>query len=117
MCIRDRSHSMAIFLGSTISLTCTSVECPYISHSHFTVFPFPNFPLDFVNQKWVVTDGSIKALNTSFAGFRIIIWHFTISASLYFIFFIWINWILPQVFVFWNFYDNMYTALKFHGSS
>src|SRR5690606_35596492 len=44
---------------------------PYISHSHFTVFPTSNFPLDFVNQKLVVIVGSIIAWKTCETGFLI----------------------------------------------
>src|SRR5690606_12065800 len=64
-------HSVEISLFGIISFVNTLVETPYISHSHFTVFPTSNFPLDFVNQKLVVIVGSIIAWKTCETGFLI----------------------------------------------
>src|SRR5690606_14170200 len=70
-------HSISIRLFLSISLTKTSSETPYISHSQTTRFPTSNLPLLLVNQNFVVISGFIKASNTSSTGFLISISDFT----------------------------------------
>src|SRR5688572_30239764 len=59
---------MTIFQSVVISLVMTFAETPYISHSHTISVPGSSLPLLFVNQKFTVSAGSIKELNTIDAG-------------------------------------------------
>jgi hypothetical protein len=70
---------MTIRWFGSAALTLIEADAPYISQSQRTSLPGSSFPLLFVNQKRVVTAGSIKALNTSDTGFRISIWVLTMT--------------------------------------
>ncbi|ESW86872.1 hypothetical protein X770_20415 [Mesorhizobium sp. LSJC269B00] len=61
-------HCMTIFLFSTISLTLTIAEAPYMRHSQRTSLPPSSRPLLWVNQNFVVMAGLTIASKTSATG-------------------------------------------------
>ena len=68
-------------LFGSIAFTSTSSPTPYISQSQRTRLPASSLPLDLLNQNFVVTAGSMKALNTSPTGLRISISRLRRSAA------------------------------------